>query len=65
MGAEFEILPSMDLMIGYTALQGNGNDLVSDRNGFTEVIDFSKYNVDLNQTVTAAGIRFRFGEQAY
>jgi len=65
MGAEFEILPSMDLMIGYTALQGNGNDLVSDRNGFTEVIDFSKYNVDLNQTVSAAGIRFRFGEKAY
>lgn len=65
MGAEFELLPSMDLMIGYTALQGKGNDLFSDRNGFTEVIDFSKYNVDLNQTVTAAGIRFRFGEKAY
>lgn len=64
-GAEFELLPSMDFMIGYTALQGKGNDLFSDRNAFTEVIDFSKYNVNLNQTVTAAGIRFRFGEKAY
>lgn len=64
-GAEFELLPSMDFMIGYTALQGKGNDLLSDRNAFTEVIDFSKYNVNLNQTVTAAGIRFRFGEKAY
>jgi hypothetical protein len=64
-GAEFEILPSLDFMIGYTALQGKGNDLLSDRNAFTEVIDFSKYNVNLNQTVTAAGIRFRFGEKAY
>ena len=62
---ELEILPSMDFMLGYTALNGKGNDLISDRNAFTEVIDFSKFNAHVSQTVTAAGIRFRFGDNAY
>ena len=65
LGMELEILPSMDFMLGYTALNGKGNDLISDRNAFTEVIDFSKFNAHVSQTVTAAGIRFRFGENAY
>ena len=65
LGMELEILPSMDFMLGYTALNGKGNDLISDRNAFTEVIDFSKFNAHVSQTVTATGIRFRFGDNAY
>jgi hypothetical protein len=64
-GMELEIMNNIDLLAGYTHLQGKGNELLAARNGYTEVNDFTGYSVNLQNKAAAAGLRMRFGNKTY
>ncbi len=64
-GFEWEFAKQLELVGGYTGLQGKGHDQMSSRNFYTEVTDFKDYNVNLSESITAVGLRFRFTEKAY
>lgn len=64
-GIEIEVMKDIDLMAGYTTLQGKGSEMGSTRNNYTEVIDFGKYAADLKQDIAGAGLRVRFSGKTY
>jgi opacity protein-like surface antigen len=64
-GMESEIMSSIDILAGYTMLQGKGNEMLAARNGYTEVIDFTGYNANLQNNAAAAGLRVRFSNKTY
>jgi hypothetical protein len=64
-GAELEVMKDIDLLCGYTILQGKGTDQTAERSEYTEVIDFANYSVNQQHSSTAAGIRVRFGGKTY
>ncbi len=64
-GLEWEILPNFDLMLGYTLLQGNGNDQISVRNNYSQVVDFQDYTSNESQTIIAGGLKYNFSNKTY
>ncbi|MFN4914282.1 MAG: hypothetical protein ACK5FT_03080 [Sphingomonadales bacterium] len=64
-GLEVEIMKDIDLLGGYTSLQGKGNDMTTVRNTYTEVIDFTGFSVNQKHSTAAAGLRVRFGGKTY
>ncbi|MFN6037906.1 MAG: hypothetical protein ACK452_05520, partial [Bacteroidota bacterium] len=64
-GAEYEVFENFDLLAGYFSNQAKGNELMSERNSYTEVTDFTEYHVELNESILGAGIRYRFSEKVY
>jgi hypothetical protein len=64
-GLEWEILPNFDLMLGYTLLQGNGNDQISVRNNYSQVVDFQDYTSNESQTIFAGGLKYNFSNKTY
>jgi hypothetical protein len=64
-GMEAEIMSNIDILAGYTLLHGKGNDLMSARDAYTEVTDFTGYSVNQQHEAAAAGFRMRFGQKTY
>lgn len=64
-GLEVEVMKDIDLLGGYTSLQGKGNDMTTVRNTYTEVIDFTGFSVNQKHSTAAAGLRVRFGGKTY
>ena len=64
-GVEVEVMKDIDVLGGYTSLQGKGNDQTAVRNEYTEVIDFAGFSADQRHSTAAAGLRVRFGGKTY
>ena len=64
-GMELELIKDIDILGGYTQLKGKGNEIMSVRNDYTEVIDFKGISTNQKHTAAAAGIRVRFGNKTY
>ena len=64
-GMEAEIMSNIDILAGYALLHGKGNELMSARDAYTEVTDFTGYSVDQQHEAAAAGFRMRFGQKTY
>ena len=64
-GAEYELFENFDLIAGYFTNQAKGNELISDRNSYTEVTDFTEYNIDLSESILGAGLKYRFSDKVY
>ncbi len=64
-GMEVEVMKDIDLLGGYTVLQGKGNDMMAVRNEYTEVIDFAGFSANQKHSTAAAGLRVRFGGKTY
>ena len=65
LGTELEVFENFDILAGYFSNHAKGNESISDRNAYTEVTDFTEYNVNLNETLVGAGIRYRFSDKVY
>lgn len=64
-GIEWEIVKQFELLGGYTALKGNGNDQISVRNNYSEVYDFKDFSADIFQSIVAVGLKFKFSDKTY
>ncbi len=64
-GLEWEFAKDFHLMMGYNLLSGSGNDLISERDQYSEVLDFQKFNSDFTQTILGGGLKFNFSKQTY
>jgi hypothetical protein len=64
-GVEVEVMKDIDVLGGFTSLQGKGNDMTTVRNTYTEVIDFTGFSANQKHSTAAAGLRVRFGGKTY
>ena len=64
-GLEWEFVKDFDFILGYNFLKGKGNEMISSRNGYTEVIDFEKYASNIEQSILGIGLKFKFSKQTY
>lgn len=64
-GMELELIKDIDLLAGYTQLQGKGTDMTAVRNTYTEVIDFAGFSAHQKHSTAAAGLRVRFSGKTY
>ena len=52
----------VDLLVGLKYYSANGNEFIAVRDGFNLVTEFIEYDVDMNELIYSAGLRFRFSE---
>ena len=65
-GISGEILSRVDLLAGLKYYSASGNEFIAVRDGFNIVTDFIEYDVDMNELIYSAGLRFRFSKvQSY
>ncbi|MEL6852852.1 MAG: hypothetical protein AAFP92_30355, partial [Bacteroidota bacterium] len=65
-GLQFELIESLDLLVGLKNMTSNGSDYLPQIVRFNEVRDFpARYTVDDTESMLAAGIRYRFKEGVY
>ncbi len=64
-GIQIEFVSNLDLLAGYQTLVANGNEQMAERNVYSVVSDFNPFDVSLNESMVAAGLRYRFSEQIY
>ena len=65
MGAEYELIENFDLIAGYFSNQAKGNELMTERNTYTEVTDFTEYKININEVILGAGFKYRFSDKIY
>jgi hypothetical protein len=64
-GGSLEVMQNLDLMMGVKLFQANGNDYLSRRNEYGELVDLPVYLVDETHGIYAAGVRYNFREDIY
>ena len=65
-GLTIEVLKNVDLMGGYKAFTGNGNEYVAYRNPYTGLItDFYNYQVNSTEDIISFGLRYRFSNRSF
>jgi hypothetical protein len=64
-GIRWEFSPNFELMGGFVSQTTQGNDFMPDRNTFTEVVYFNQSNYDIQQQVSAIGVRYNFSSRTY
>lgn len=64
-GIRWEFSPNFELMGGFVSQTTKGTDFMPDRNTFTEVVYFNQGNYDIQQQVSAIGIRYNFSSRTY
>ena len=64
-GASLELIPNLELLLGAKRFTANGNDYLSVRNAYGELIDLPVYLVDETHGIYAAGLRYNFREDIY
>lgn len=64
-GIRWEFSPNFELMGGFISQNTKGSDFIADRNTFTEVVYFNQGNYDVQQQVSAIGIRYNFSSRTY
>ena len=64
-GLEWEFIKDFHFILGYNYLSGKGNDMISERNIYSEVIDFIKFNSQIEQSIWGTGLKFKFSKTTY
>ena len=62
-GAKVGLIKDLDLLFNFRVVSSKGNELMSMRNDFTEVIDFQRFETDLSETMVVLGFRYSFSEK--
>lgn len=53
----------LELIAQYRLWATQGNDLLAERNEYSEVVNYSEYNIDYNETLLGAGLQYAFSEK--
>jgi hypothetical protein len=64
-GLEVEVLPQLDLMLGYRQVKSEGNEYLNVRNSFNIITQYQIYQMKSTEEVLGYGIRYRFSQFAY
>lgn len=64
-GISYELFKQFDILGGAMWLNAQGNESLSQRNKYSQVIDFTDYQIDSRQNIYAGGLRFRFTDKIY
>jgi len=64
-GIEWEFYKDFQFLLGYNYLSGKGNEMISERNNYTEVIDFIHFNSNIQQNILGTGLKFKFSKTTY
>jgi hypothetical protein len=62
LGVDVEPFNKLFLRAGVKSLVGSGKEFLAQRDGFNNIGSFSLYNVDLSETILAAGMSYMFNE---
>jgi hypothetical protein len=65
LGAEFELFKKLDVLAGWQLIEYSGFDFVAQRDQYAQIINFTEYNVNGRESITAAGLRYRFSENSF
>lgn len=57
------IIGDLDLIGEWRIWQSKGSELVAERNLYSEIIDFTGYDIDYNESIVGAGIQYNFSEK--
>jgi len=64
-GFEVEFYKNFDLLGGIISYEANGNEMIADRNKYTEVTDFNEYKINTSEMILGGGLRYRFSDKIY
>jgi hypothetical protein len=64
-GINWEILKNCELMGGYVMQNARGTHFIADRNVYAEVTYFTQQQIDIQQNVTALGLKYNFTPKIY
>ena len=61
-GVSGEVFKRIDLLAGLKYYAANGNEFIAVRDEFNLVTNFIEYDIDINELIYSAGLRFRFSK---
>lgn len=61
-GAEYEIIPNLEIQIAGILLNAKGNEFLAQRNSYNEIIFYKSFNADLQETILLGGINYQFSK---
>lgn len=65
-GLDIEAVSKLHLLVGYKSLSAAGNEYISERDQFNEVISTpSTINIDIQENVLALGAKYNFSKNAF
>ncbi len=66
LGLEIETLKKLDLLLGAKMLMAKGNEFMSIRNDFNDVVNYEQLdNINVSQNLFAIGLKYRFSTTTY
>jgi hypothetical protein len=57
------LFSDLDLIAEYRVWKSNGNDQYAERNDYSEIVDFSEYSINYQESILGAGLQYRFSEK--
>jgi hypothetical protein len=64
-GVELEVYEKLDILAGWQFVEYDGFDYTAVRNNYAEIFNFEEYEVRGKETMTAAGLRYRFSDKSF
>jgi hypothetical protein len=61
-GAEYEIIPNLEIQLAGILLNAKGNEFMAQRNSYNEIIFYKSFNADLQETILLGGINYQFSK---
>lgn len=52
-----------DIIAEWRLWKTSGNDLLAERNDYSEIIDYDEYSIDYSEDIIGAGVQYRFSEK--
>ena len=56
------LFADLDFIAEYRVWQSQGNESLAERDIYSQIIDYSEFNVDYNESILGAGLQYRFSE---
>ncbi len=55
----------LELIAQYRLWKTTGNDLLAERNAYSQVVNYAEYNIDYNESLLGAGLQYAFSEKTH
>ncbi len=59
------IFGQLELIAQYRLWKTTGNDLLAERNAYSQIVNYAEYNIDYNESLLGAGLQYAFSEKAH
>jgi hypothetical protein len=65
LGLEYEVFNKLDVLAGWQLIEYTGFDFVAVRDQYAQIVYFNEYDVHGRESITAAGLRYRFSDKSF